>query len=73
MRARAHIPGFTGVVPGAKVVVAGEQVGEVIGYAKVEGGLDVELELDDTLAAFVRSTIPPGSLSFKEVPDDPQD
>lgn len=73
MRARAIIPGVTGVVAGAKVLVAGEQVGTVHGLRLTTEGLEVELELDDERAAWVRSTIPPGSISFKEVPDGPQD
>lgn len=74
MKATAYVPGVTGFVAGGKVDVAGKQVGTIVDAVKVDGGLEVTLELDEELVPWVRSTIPPGSISFaKEAPHDSQD
>lgn len=66
MRARAILPGFTSVAKGAKVIVAGEEVGTVKALRLTAAGLEVTLDLDDERAAWVRSTIPPGSISIDQ-------
>lgn len=66
MRATALVPGATSARAGGDVLVAGQKVGTIIGGTLVDGGLEVELELDPTRVEWLRTTIPPGSISYKE-------
>lgn len=67
MKARAILPGFTSVAKGAKVLVAGEEVGTIKALRLTAAGLEAELTIDEAHAGLVRSTIPPGSISYDEV------